>query len=235
MGCSSGCGCGGGSGGVIMLTVAATVTAGIIGASVFGFTRDDTKEKPAQATPVPAAQTPAPAPAVTPAAEPKKEEAAKPDPYVLGFTMKDIDGKDQDLAQYKGKVILIVNVASECGYTGQYKGLQALYEAKKDKGLVLLGFPANNFKGQEPGKDSEIKAFCTSKFGVTFPMFSKISVKGDDAHPLFKKLMAVVGEPGWNFNKYLVDKNGNVVQRYESRVTPEDSALVNKIDELLAK
>src|SRR3982750_3845496 len=112
----------------------------------------------------------------------------------LDFTVKNIDGKETDLAQLKGKVVLIVNVASKCGYTPQYKGLESLYEAKKDQGLVIVGFPANNFKGQEPGTNEEIKQFCTSKYNVTFPMMSKISVKGDDKHPLYQMLTQDSGD-----------------------------------------
>lgn len=126
-----------------------------------------------------------------PLADDKKEEAvpaAPVSPMVLAYTVKDIDGKDVDLASFKGQVVLIVNVASNCGYTPQYTGLQKLYTDKKDKGLVILGFPANNFGEQEPGSESEIKSFCTGKYNVTFPMFSKVSVKGDDQHPLYKQL-----------------------------------------------
>lgn len=166
-------------------------------------------------------------------------KAATEEPgYVLGFTLKDIDGKDHDLAQYKGKVVLMVNVASQCGYTAQYETLQKLYAAKKDAGLVVLGFPANNFGSQEPGSEADIKQFCSSKFNVTFPMFSKISVKGDDTHPLYKKLAEqpkpVGGEPGWNFTKFLVDRSGHVVARYDSKVKPDAKDLTTKIDELLA-
>ncbi len=161
----------------------------------------------------------------------------KPSPMVLSHTVKDIDGKDVNLADYKGKVVLIVNVASNCGFTYQYKGLQALYDEHKESGLVVLGFPANNFNGQEPGTNAEIKAFCETKYKVTFPMFAKISVKGEDQHPLFKQLQAqpgaIGGEPGWNFTKYLVDRSGNVVARYESRVKPDDATMVGKIKELL--
>jgi glutathione peroxidase len=231
MGCGcngQGCGTTTGAKSIVMLGVAAGAVA-LIGFSVFGFGRADIQDAPKDApTPVP---TPAPTPTREKPAEPKPAE--KPDPYVLGFTMKDIDGKDQDLAQYKGKVVVIVNVASECGFTPQYKGLQALYESRKDKGLVILGFPANNFGGQEPGKDEEIKSFCTGKYAVTFPLFSKVSVAGKEAHPLFQRLAANVGEPEWNFNKFLVDKEGKVVQRFQSRVKPDDAAFVSKIDDLL--
>lgn len=158
--------------------------------------------------------------------------------YVLGFTMDRIDGTPEPLSDYKGKVVLIVNVASRCGFTPQYTALEKLYGDKKNKGLVILGFPANNFAHQEPGTNEEIAQFCTSKFGVTFPMFAKISVKGDDQHPLYKQLTAqpspVGGEVKWNFQKYLVDRSGRVVAMYGPPTKPDDAALVAKIDELLA-
>lgn len=191
-------------------------------------------EAPKPESPKPAAPAPA---APTKPAEPEKKEE-KVDPYVLGFKMQDIDGKEQDLAQYKGKVVMIVNVASRCGYTPQYKGLQELYDAKKDKGFVILAFPANDFASQEPGKDSEIKDFCTSTYKVTFPMFAKVSVKGKDQCELYKKLAAqpkpVGGDPKWNFQKFLVDKQGNVVARYDPKAEPKDIDITKKIDELLA-
>lgn len=157
--------------------------------------------------------------------------------YVLGFTMNQIDGTPKNLADFKGQVLLIVNVASKCGYTPQYAGLEALHDAKKDQGFAVLGFPANNFGSQEPGTNEEIASFCTSKFGVSFPMFEKIDVTGDATHPLYKRLAAqpepVGGAPKWNFTKFLVDRSGKVVARYESKVKPDDTALVAKIDELL--
>ncbi|HEX8324251.1 MAG TPA: glutathione peroxidase, partial [Tepidisphaeraceae bacterium] len=116
----------------------------------------------------------------------REPSAAAPSDTPLKFTLKDIDGRDVNLADYKGKVVLIVNVASKCGFTSQYEGLEAVYKQYAPKGLVVLGFPANNFNGQEPGSEADIKAFCTSKYAVTFPMFSKISVKGSDQHPLYK-------------------------------------------------
>jgi glutathione peroxidase len=168
---------------------------------------------------------------------PSKDEPAPTDPYVLGHTMKDIDGKDQKLDQYKGKVVLIVNVASNCGYTRQYAGLEALYQKYKDRGLVVLGFPSNDFGGQEPGSESEIKQFCTSKYGVTFPMFAKIRVLGGKAHPLFKQLASqkgdAGGEPKWNFNKYLVDREGKAVEHLESGMKPDSEELARKIENLL--
>ena len=147
--------------------------------------------------------------------------------------MKSIDGKPVDLASYKGKVVLIVNVASRCGATPQYAGLQKLYEAHKDKGFVVLGFPANDFGAQEPGSDADIATFCTKDYGVTFPMFSKITVKGQGKAPLYKTLTESAdpaGEVGWNFEKFLIGKDGRVVGRFKTRVAPDDAALVRAIE-----
>jgi len=155
---------------------------------------------------------------------------------LYSFTMKTIDGKDKPLSDYKGKVLLIVNVASKCGHTPQYKGLQSLYETYKDKGFVILGFPANNFLWQEPGTDGEIKNFCTLNYGVTFEMFSKISVKGKDQHPLYQYLTEDSPVPGvvkWNFQKYLVDRNGNVVEKFAPGIKPEEKEVIDKIEQLL--
>src|ERR1700693_1112456 len=155
------------------------------------------------------------------------------------FTMKSLDGKQVPLASFKGKVMLVVNVASQCGYTYQYEGLQALYAKYKDRGLVLTGFPANNFGGQEPGSDAEIGAFCKSKFGVTFPMFSKISVKGADKAPLYQFLTDTKanpktgGEIPWNFTKYLVDPNGKGLARFDAPVEPESKELTSAIEAAL--
>jgi gluconolactonase len=155
------------------------------------------------------------------------------------FTVTDIDGNSVSLSQYEGKVLLVVNVASKCGFTKQYAGLQQLYEKYKDQGFVVLGFPANNFLRQEPGTDSEIKRFCTTKFNVTFPMFSKISVKGKDIHPLYQYLTSPKenGEFGqsitWNFNKFLIDKNGKTIGYFGSRVKPLDSKITNAVEEAL--
>ncbi len=151
---------------------------------------------------------------------------------VLGFTMKGIDGKDVKLSDYKGKVVLLVNVASKCGLTPQYEDLEALYKKYKEKGLVVIGIPANEFGGQEPGTDAEIKQFCESKFAVTFPMLSKVVVKGDGMCDLYKFLTAEKTNPGfsgdikWNFTKFLVSREGKVVKRVEPkvRVTEEEVA-----------
>ena len=160
----------------------------------------------------------------------------EPMPSVLDYTVNRIDGEPQDLTEYKGEVVLVVNVASKCGMTPQYAGLEALYEQKRGDGLVVLGFPANNFGGQEPGANDEIAEFCSATYGVTFPMFEKISVKGGDAHPLYVRLAADTGEgPDWNFTKYLIDRDGTVVARFSPRTGPDDTAFVAKIDELLAE
>jgi glutathione peroxidase len=153
---------------------------------------------------------------------------------IYDFTVKSIDGKDINLSDYKGKKMLIVNVASECGYTPQYKGLQELYSKFRDS-LVVLGFPANNFGEQEPGTNAEIKEFCTKNYDVTFPMFEKISVKGQDMHPLYKWLCTPADNgwndkaPNWNFCKYLVNEKGELIKYYSFAVEPLDDALVDEI------
>ena len=158
---------------------------------------------------------------------------------VYDFTMKDIDGNDVKLDRYKGSVVMIVNTASKCGYTPQYEGLQKIYDTYKDRGFVVLGFPANNFMGQEPGTEKEIKEFCTLKYNVTFPMFSKISVTGTDQHPLYGYLTNKATNPefpgdiSWNFNKFLVDKNGKIVGRWGSKDKPEDAAVTAAIEKQL--
>ena len=152
------------------------------------------------------------------------------------FTLPSIDGAPAPLAAYKGKVALLVNVASKCGYTPQYTGLQALYQKYKDQGFVILGFPANNFGAQEPGTNEEIKTFCSSKYMVTFPMYSKISVKGADQAPLYKFLTDTTGgDIKWNFTKILVDGNGKVISRFESKVEPDAAELVGAIEKALKK
>ncbi len=157
------------------------------------------------------------------------------------FTMKSIDGKDIHFNEYKGKVVLVVNVASFCGFTKQYKGLEELYQKYKDKNFVILGFPANDFGAQEPGSDEEIKTFCSTKYNVTFQMFSKISTKGAAKHPLYQFLTAgggdekLSGEVAWNFEKFLVDKQGKIVQRYKRNIEPMSEEIVANIEEQLAK
>jgi len=158
---------------------------------------------------------------------------------VLEFTLNSIDGQPAPLDSYKGKVLLLVNVASKCGFTPQYKALEAVYEKYKDQGLVVVGFPANNFMGQEPGTNEEIKTFCSRTYNVSFPMYSKISVKGDDKAPLYQFLTDSAtnpkfgGEIKWNFTKFLVDRNGNVIARFEPAVTPDSPKVTEAIEQAL--
>ena len=163
---------------------------------------------------------------------------AMSDAGVYGLTMQTIDGKPQPLAAFRGQVLLIVNTASRCGFTPQYKELEALHERYQDRGFSVLGFPSNDFMGQEPGTNEEIKQFCELRFGVTFPMFAKIRVKGKEQDPLYRHLTTAAGLEGpisWNFNKFLVDRSGRVVARYDSKVTPESPELTAKLEALLAE
>jgi glutathione peroxidase len=154
------------------------------------------------------------------------------------FTLPSLEGKPMPIADFKGKVILMVNVASRCGYTPQYKALESVYEKYKDKGFVILGFPANNFGAQEPGTNEEIKTFCSRTYNVSFPMYSKVSVKGDDETPIYNYLTKsakpdIAGDIKWNFTKFLVDRNGNVVHRFEPAVTPDSPEVIAAIEQLL--
>ncbi len=159
---------------------------------------------------------------------------------IYDMTMRDIDGKSVSLGSFKGQVMLIVNVASKCGFTGQYEGLEKLYTTYTNRGFVVLGFPANDFMGQEPGTESEIKQFCTLTYGVTFPMFAKVSVKGKDMHPLYAFLTSKEtnaefgGAIAWNFNKFLIGRDGAVLGRFGSRVKPDDRDLVAAVEMALA-
>lgn len=175
--------------------------------------------------------------AAAPAVTPEDAQETPMGPNVLAQRFDLIDGTPTSLKAYEGKVLLLVNTASRCGLTPQYEGLEKLYRDFKDEGLVVIGFPANNFMGQEPGTNEEILEFCTGKFEVTFPMAAKISVKGEDAHPLYKQMIALPaplgGEPGWNFTKFLVDRSGNVVGRFDSRTTPTDPKLIQRVRDLL--
>lgn len=157
---------------------------------------------------------------------------------VYQYELNSINGENISLSDYEGDLLLIVNTASECGFTPQYEGLQELYESYSDQGFKVLGFPANNFGGQEPGTDEEIAQFCELNYGVSFPMFSKVSVKGEDQHPLFSYLTSAdnpdfTGEISWNFEKFLVDRNGNVVRRFKSNVEPMSDELTSAITEKL--
>jgi len=158
---------------------------------------------------------------------------------IHAFKLKSIDGQQIPLAQFKGKVALIVNVASRCGFTPQYAGLEALYNKYKDKGFVVLGFPANNFLWQEPGTNEEIKTFCSTRYHVTFPMFAKVSVKGADKTPLYQFLTnkkanpSTGGEIRWNFTKFLADRNGKAIARFGSSVSPQSAEVISAIESSL--
>ncbi len=164
-----------------------------------------------------------------------QQDAAK---SPLDFTMNSIDGQPVELENYRGKTILLVNVASKCGMTPQYEDLQAIYEKYQDKEFIILGFPANNFMGQEPGTNEEIKAFCSTNYGVTFPMFEKISVKGKDQHPLYayltdKKAHDFGGAIQWNFTKFLIGKDGQIKERFGPRIKPSDDKVIAAIEKEL--
>ena len=158
---------------------------------------------------------------------------------IYEIPVKTISGEETNLGEYKDKVLLVVNVASKCGLTPQYEGLEKLYENYREKGFEILGFPANNFMGQEPGSEKEIKEFCTLKYNVTFPMFSKISVKGTDQHPFYTYLTNKESDPGfdgdvtWNFEKFLVGKDGKVIARFTPKTKPEDPKIIEAIETAL--
>jgi glutathione peroxidase len=174
--------------------------------------------------------------AVVSAADPSKKPSS-----VLDFHVKDIEGKAVDLASYKGKVLLIVNTASQCGFTSQYKDLEAIYEKYKGQGFEILAFPANEFGAQEPGTNDEIKEFCSTKYNVSFPLFSKIVVKGKGIDPLYDYLTSNSTNPkfpgpiAWNFTKFLVNRKGEVIARFEPRVNPSTADVVSKVEEALVE
>lgn len=178
--------------------------------------------QPAQAMPTAAASVPAPAPAAC--------------PTLLNKTFPRLqDEKPQSLCQYSGQVLLVVNTASYCGFTKQYKGLEALYAKYKDQGLVVLGFPSNDFGSQEPGTAKEIAEFCANTYGVKFPMFAKSHVVGDEANPLHAELRKATGtRPKWNFYKYLIGRDGQAVKTYSSMTAPDDRDLIEDIEKQLA-
>jgi glutathione peroxidase len=174
----------------------------------------------------------------------QKEDATKgvdmlAENSIYQFQVKDIFGIDRSLADYTGKVLLIVNTASKCGFTYQYRDLESLYEKYKDKGFVILGFPANNFMHQEPGTNEEILNFCQTSYNVTFPLFDKISVRGSKIHPLYKYLTQKATNPkfsgkiSWNFNKFLISKEGEILARFGSPVDPMDESVTSQIEEAL--
>ena len=157
---------------------------------------------------------------------------------LYNIAVKDINHKDTSLGAYQGKVLLVVNVASKCGFTPQYTALQAVYEKYKDKGLVILGFPCNQFGGQEPGTDEQIKLFCSTKYNVTFPLFDKIEVNGPNRHPLYTTLAGkdspFPGDIKWNFTKFLIGRDGRILKRFDSKTTPDSPEVTAAIETALA-
>jgi glutathione peroxidase len=166
---------------------------------------------------------------------------ATPTGGIYSYTLKSIDGQPVSLKTYRGKVLMVVNVASKCGYTPQYAGLEALYRKYKDRGLVIVGIPANNFMQQEPGTNAEIKTFCRNKYDVTFPMMAKVSVLGEDKAPLYAYLTdksinpQIGGDIKWNFTKFLFDRNGKPLQRFEPAVTPDSPEVTKAVEAALAQ
>jgi glutathione peroxidase len=155
-------------------------------------------------------------------------------PALLDRTMDNILEQPQSLCEYAGKVLLLVNTASQCGYTPQYERLEALYRRYRSQGLVVLGFPSNDFGGQEPGSNKEIAAFCVNQYAIDFPMFAKISVRGKQAHPLYAELAKATGSaPRWNFHKYLVDRSGRQISSFDTRVEPDDTKLIAALERML--
>ena len=173
---------------------------------------------------------------VSSAAE-ERGESSKLQP-LPDFALKRLNGSVDSLGAHRGQVLLVVNVASRCGYTPQYKGLQALYARYRERGFSILGFPSNDFGKQEPGSDQEIAKFCRANYGVEFPMFTKCKVLGEDAHPLYRELASrpepIGGDVTWNFEKYLVDREGRVAARFDPEVIPEDPRITKRIEQLLA-
>lgn len=155
-------------------------------------------------------------------------------PAPLNFKLTTLQGQPADLCSYAGKVVLVVNTASYCAFTQQYAGLEALYRKDKPRGLVVLGFPSNDFGSQEPGSGKDVANFCRMTYGVQFPMFAKSSVKGTQANPVFSRLITITGKtPQWNFHKYLISRDGKTVQSFDSAVTPEDPAFLSSVERLL--
>ncbi|MDX2132584.1 MAG: glutathione peroxidase [Planctomycetota bacterium] len=220
------------------------IVAGAGGVSMLGAAAQPEKPAtpPTQAPPTQAPAATPPRPEATPPVAPDAAPAVPVSAYVLGYKVPDIDGVERDLSQYKGKVVMIVNTASKCGYTWQYGTLEAMYQAHKDKGFVVLAFPSGDFKEQEFAENRDIKAFCTaedSKYKVTFPLFAKMHVKGKDAHPLFRQLAmqpgANGGEPSWNFTKWLVNRKGEVIAKFDTRISPDNDQVKAAIEAALSE
>jgi glutathione peroxidase len=210
---------------------------GLLSAAMIGCERQQPSPSAAQAVSSSAAPSTEPV-SSTPSPASDQPTGASPMPRTIhDIIVRRIDGTEQSLGDQAGRVLLIVNVASACGYTRQYEGLEALHRRYADRGFSVLGFPCNDFGAQEPGTHEEILEFCRTRFDVTFPMYEKVVALGDNAHPLFQHLSAqpepVGGPSRWNFTKYLVDQSGNVVARYDSKVEPDDPELVGAIERLL--
>jgi glutathione peroxidase len=208
--------------------------AGALLALLHAFAGCKAHEEPRAPEAAPASESPpAPPPADMSAAEAAPATPSDPS-SIYGFRLNRLDGTPASLSEWSGKVLLIVNTASKCGYTPQYEGLQALHAKYSPKGFAVLGFPSNDFGGQEPGTSQEIATFCTSIYAVNFPMFAKTSVVGPERNGLYALLSDAKGAPGWNFHKYLIDKQGKPVQAWPSKVAPESPEIVSAIEAQLA-
>lgn len=215
----------------------AAVLLGALGISSAGCKANETPKAPEEAPGEPAAEVAPGAEATAPAAAPapaSAQPAAEAMPTIHAFTLKRLDGTETSLSSYDGKVLLVVNTASKCGYTPQYQGLQGLHTKYAERGFEVLGFPSNDFGGQEPGTSEEISKFCISMYDVNFPMFEKVKVVGQDRSPLYALLSDARGEPKWNFHKYLVDKHGRPVQAWPSKIEPGSSEIASAIEAQLA-
>jgi glutathione peroxidase len=190
--------------------------------------------RPSSTDPAGGPATSTPANAATPAKNPAEAASPQASGSLHDLSVTRLDGSEEKLSLYKGKVLLVVNTASECGYTPQYEGLQALHQQYESKGFAVLGFPSNDFGGQEPGNSSQIAAFCQKNYGVTFPMFAKVVTKGDNVSPVYK-LLGTAGAPRWNFHKYVVGKDGKVRKSFPSGVEPKSAELKAAIDAALAE
>jgi glutathione peroxidase len=210
------------------------VQASVLAGALLALAACKAQEEPAAPVTPPPSEPPPAAPADTKPAEATPASTSAQPSSIYGFEFNRLDGTPASLADWSGKVLLIVNTASKCGYTPQYEGLQALHAKYSPKGFAVLGFPSNDFGGQEPGTAKEIASFCTSIYAVNFPMFEKTKVVGPERNGLYALLSDAKGAPGWNFHKYLIDKHGHPVQAWPSKVTPEAPEIVSAIEAQLA-
>jgi glutathione peroxidase len=214
----------------VVRTLLASATLAVVAAIASGCATTESSTAPASGP----AGTASPAASPQPATDAPTAAAQPEAPSIYGFSMKRLDGTETSLSAWSGKVLLVVNTASKCGYTPQYEGLQALHAKYSARGFAVLGFPSNDFGGQEPGTSKEIATFCTSIYAVNFPMFEKVSTTGSERAPLYALLSAALGEPHWNFHKYLIDKQGRPVRAWESKVEPQAPELEAAIEAQLA-